>query len=218
MEWLLSFHSFSFGHYYDPNKMGFGALRVINDDFIKADSGFGTHPHKNMEIVTIPFKGQLQHRDSVGNESVISHGEVQIMSAGTGIFHSEFNASQTEAVELFQIWVLPRENERPPRYEQKRIEFKKNGETLLVSPDGREGSVMMEQDGFFTYVHLEAEKTLNYQKKISDNLIYTLLIDGEGEVKGELIQKRDAFGLSREEDFSFLSKKSTELLILEIPA
>lgn len=217
--WLESHHTFSFANYYDPERMGFGALRVINDDYIAGGMGFGTHPHRDMEIITIPLEGLLQHQDSEGNSSVIKKGEVQIMSAGTGIFHSEYNASKNEAVKLLQIWVLPKKMSVKPRYEQKAFSHdeRKNKFLTVVSPDGREGSVTINQNAFFSLADLEQGKTLTYTKKDPNNGAYVFIISGEGKVAGQNFKARDGIGFQSFSELSFEASMPVELLIMEVP-
>jgi redox-sensitive bicupin YhaK (pirin superfamily) len=164
--WLKSWHTFSFADYYNPSRMNFGALRVLNDDFIAPGMGFGTHPHKDMEIITIPLSGALQHKDSMGNTEIIRKGEVQIMSAGPGVRHSEFNASTNEEVTLLQIWVFPDKEGITPRYEQKDFSLvnKKNKLLPIVSPDRREGSVLINQNAYFYLGEIEVEALVTYKK------------------------------------------------------
>ena len=169
--WLKSWHSFSFADYYDPDRIHFGALRVLNDDIIHGGKGFGTHAHQNMEIITIPLEGALRHRDSMGHEKVIQKGEVQIMSAGTGVQHSEFNDSPTVAVNLLQIWILPKEMNIKPRYDQKvfSLSDRANKFQTVVSPSGQEGSVAINQDAYFSLVDLKKGKSLRYDRKTAGN-------------------------------------------------
>ena len=217
--WLKSHHSFSFADYYNPERMGFGALRVINDDAIDGAMGFGTHPHKNMEIITIPLEGTLAHKDSTGTSSFIRKGEVQIMSAGTGITHSEFNANKDEVVKLLQIWVLPKKLGVKPRYEQKEFSHadRKNNLQLVVSPDGREGSVSINQDAFFSLTDLDKDKTLTYQRKHLGNGIYLFVIKGKIEVNGEVLNERDGLGIEAFNELNMKSLLASEVLLMEVP-
>ncbi len=217
--WLKSRHTFSFADYFDPDRMGFGTLRVINDDIIAPGMGFGTHPHRDMEIITIPTSGALAHKDSEGNSSVIRKGEVQIMSAGTGIRHSEFNASDSELSELLQIWVHPKVKNVKPRYEQKSFtpESRKNQFSLVVSPDGREGSVVINQDAFFSLADMEEGVELNYQAKLSGNGAYLFILSGEISLNGIKLHARDGVGI---DDLSCMELKAlaqAEVLVMEIP-
>jgi quercetin 2,3-dioxygenase len=163
--WLESNFSFSFANYYNPKRMGFGALRVINDDIIAPSMGFGTHPHRDMEIISVPIYGSLRHKDTLGNEYAIKKGEIQTMSAGYGIYHSEYNNSDKEDANFLQIWVLPKKLGIQPTYSQKQFEEnqRKNKFQLIVSPDGRENSASINQDAFFSLSQLEKGKTLEYK-------------------------------------------------------
>lgn len=217
--WLKSHHTFSFADYFDPERMGFGTLRVINDDIIAPGMGFGTHPHRDMEIITIPTAGALAHKDSEGNSSVIRKGEVQIMSAGTGIRHSEFNASDSELSELLQIWVHPKVKNVKPRYEQKSFapESRRNQFSLVVSPDGRESSVVINQDAFFSLADMEEGVELTYQAKLSGNGAYLFVLTGEISLNGMKLHARDGVGI---DDLSCLELKAltqAEVLIMEVP-
>lgn len=216
--WLKSRHTFSFADYYDPSRMGFGVLRVINDDSVAAGMGFGTHPHRDMEIISIPLEGALQHKDSEGNASIIRKGEVQIMSAGTGIFHSEFNASPTEEVKFLQIWVLPKKLGIKPRYEQKAFDHQSrlNKFSLVVSPDGRDGSVSINQDAFFSLADMESGKILSYKKYLAKNAVYVFVLKGELELNGQHLFARDGVGVTTD-DLSLKSFQDSEVLLMEVP-
>ncbi|HUS01500.1 MAG TPA: pirin family protein [Chitinophagaceae bacterium] len=224
--WLNSNHSFSFGHWYDPTKMNFGALRVLNDDVVKGGQGFGAHPHDNMEIVSIPLKGALAHKDSTGTDGIIKTGDVQIMSAGSGIKHSEFNASKTEEVNFLQIWVQPKEENIKPRYEQKTFDIadRKNTWQIVVSPDEKDGGVWINQDAVFALAHIEKDAALTYKNKFSDNGVYLFILEGEAEVNlptgqagGEVLHKRDAIEVSDADEIEIIVKSDTELLAIEVP-
>lgn len=218
--WLQSRHTFSFADYYHPERMGFGALRVINDDRVAAGMGFGTHPHRDMEIISIPLEGALQHKDSQGNSSIIRKGEVQIMSAGTGIFHSEFNASSTEEVKFLQIWVLPKKLGVQPRYEQKAFELKtrENQFSLVVSPDGRAGSITINQDAFFSLGDLYSGKELTYLNYLPGNDVYIFVLQGELEVNGQRLTSRDGAGMKAGERLNLKAFSDSEVLLMEVPA
>lgn len=217
--WLKSAHSFSFADYYNPERMGFGALRVINDDLIDAGMGFGTHPHRDMEIITIPLQGSLKHKDSEGNSAVIRKGEVQIMSAGTGIAHSE-HATPEEQVKLLQIWVLPKKLGIKPRYEQKVFSHddRKNKLQTIVAPDGRNGAVSINQDAFFTLSDLDAGKSVTYDKQAPGNGMYLFIIDGEIELNGKTFHSRDGIGLAQFDTLKLTAKTNAEILLMEVPA
>lgn len=217
--WLKSRHTFSFADYYNPERMNFGALRVINDDSVDAGMGFGTHPHRDMEIISIPLEGTLAHRDSEGNAGLIKKGEVQIMSAGTGIAHSEMNASQSEAVKFLQIWVMPKKLGIKPRYEQKAFkhEDRKNKIATVVSPDGRHGSVSINQDAFFSLSDLEAGKEVFYHKHMEGNGVYAFIISGDVEINGETFKTRDGVGITNFNNLEIKAKSDSEILLMEVP-
>lgn len=217
--WLHSRHTFSFAGYHDPQRMQFGKLRVLNDDVVEAGAGFGTHPHDNMEIVSIPLAGTLRHRDSMGNEHVIHAGEVQIMSAGTGITHSEYNDSQTEAVNFLQIWVLPKQRDIEPRYGQHRFEpdGRRNRLQLVVSPDGRDDSLSINQDAWFSLVALEAGSELEYTTRDPAYGVYFFLLDGQLDCAGESLAPRDGMGISGAERLSLSTRYGAGVLLIEVP-
>lgn len=217
--WLHSNFSFSFSQYYDPNRMGFGALRVLNDDIIEPKKGFGFHPHNNMEIVSIPLTGLLEHRDNMGNVSIIKTNDVQIMSAGTGVVHSEINPSDTETGNFLQIWVLPKEPNIDPRYQQLTYNFDENYNRLidLVSPEKSEMTLWINQDAYFSIGKYNAVTTEEYKIKRKGSGVYLFLIEGDilaGDVK---LNKRDALQIWDCESFKFTTTDKTEALIIEIP-
>jgi len=219
--WLNTWHSFSFAGYYNPDRMHFGALRVLNDDTIQAGMGFGTHPHDNMEIITIVLEGELEHRDSMGNGSVIRPGEVQVMSAGTGIQHSEFNHSSENDVSLLQIWVFPDKKNVVPRYDQ--AQFQEDEMTgkwrTVVSPDGAEDSLWINQQAWFSLGIFGPGATISYKLKKSGNGVYVFLISGEIEIGTETLNQRDALGIEGiESQISLKTNKQSKVLIMEIPA
>lgn len=224
--WLNSHHSFSFGHFYDPQKMHFGALRVLNDDIVKGGQGFGAHAHDNMEIVSIPLKGSLAHKDSTGTDGIINTGDVQIMSAGSGIKHSEFNASKTEEVNFLQLWVIPKMENIKPRYEQKTftVEDRNNKWQIVVSPDEKDGGVWINQDAVFSLAHAEKDTALIYKNKFSGNGVYLFVLEGEVEVNlptghagGETLQKRDAREISDTDEFEINISEDADILAIEVP-
>lgn len=217
--WLKSAHTFSFANYYNPERMGFGALRVINDDFVEAGMGFGAHPHRDMEIISIPLEGALAHKDSTGTSKIIKKGEVQIMTAGRGIMHSEMNASSNEAVKFLQIWVHPKKIGVEPRYEQK--EFlrvaRQNKFCTVVSPDGREGSVSINQDAFFSMIDLDQGRSASYEKKMNGNGIYLFIIKGSGTLNGKTYRERDGIGLKEFTLITISAGENSEILLMEVP-
>jgi quercetin 2,3-dioxygenase len=216
--WLKSNFSFSFSEYYREDRMHFGALRVINDDWIAGGGGFPTHPHRDMEIVTIPLSGALQHRDSTGREAVITAGEVQIMSAGTGIRHSEMNAHASEPVTLLQIWVLPKKLNISPRYDQKVFssEGRKNGFQVVVSPEDSE-AIWINQDAYFSLGEFEEGKEIRFNKKQKENGVYFFLIEGKIELEGEILSSRDAISIEDAQVIKGMAHKSSKLLAIEVP-
>lgn len=194
--WLKAAHSFSFAGFYDENKIHFGKLRVLNDDIVAPGKGFGMHPHKDMEIITIPQAGALKHADNMGNEAVITTGEVQVMSAGTGIYHSEFNASDTEPVNLFQIWIFTNQSGHKPRYDQKFFspEGRDGKWQLLVSPDGRNESLRIHQDAFISTIDSGGLNEITYNLYAPGNGAYFMVTDGIAGIDGNILERRDAAG------------------------
>ncbi|UTA68775.1 pirin family protein [Emticicia sp. 21SJ11W-3] len=218
--WLDAWHSFSFAGFHDPSKVHFGALRVLNDDKIAGGRGFGMHPHDNMEIVTIPLSGELEHEDSMGNLGSISKGEVQVMSAGTGIYHSERNKNIDKALTLLQIWVFPKVRDIEPRYDQRAfpIEGRVNQFQTLVSPLGsNDGAMGINQDAWFSLINLDADKQADYSVKLNNNGVYAFLIDGEAEINGKELARRDALGISETADIRIKAKTNAEILLIDVP-
>ena len=217
--WLKSWHTFSFADYYNPGRMNFGALRVLNDDFIAPGMGFGTHPHKDMEIITIPLSGALQHKDSMGNTEIIRKGEVQIMSAGTGIRHSEFNSSTKQEVTLLQIWVFPNREGITPRYEQKDFSLinKKNKLLPIVTPDRREESVLINQNAYFYLGEIDTGTFVTYKKTSSSQGIYLFVISGEVMINDAQLASRDAAGIRDQDEVSIKALSHSEILLMEVP-
>ena len=217
--WLNAWHSFSFAGYHDPSRVHFGVLRVLNDDVVTGGKGFGAHPHDNMEIVSIPLKGSLAHKDSTGTDGIIQTGDVQIMSAGTGIKHSEFNASETEEVNFLQVWIIPKQQNIKPRYQQKTFSFadRKNKWQTVVSPDENADSVWINQDAVFSLAHAEKDSILTYKNKFSGNGVYLFIIEGEVEVNGEVLHKRDAIEISDTNIFEIKITADADLLAIEVP-
>lgn len=217
--WLDAWHSFSFASYYDPAKVHFGALRVLNDDTIAGGMGFGTHPHDNMEIITIPLSGQLEHKDSMGNTGTISKGEVQVMSAGSGIKHSEYNHNANEPVSLFQIWVFPNQKNVTPRYDQKAFDFEglKNSFLTFVSPMGNDEGLNIHQNAWFSIGKLDKDTTHNYKLRDANNGVYALLINGEASIGGEKLNSRDAVGITEADTVVIKADADCEVLLLEVP-
>ncbi|MEQ9467456.1 MAG: pirin family protein [Ekhidna sp.] len=216
--WLKSRHTFSFGHYYDPARIQFGMLRVLNDDIVKGGAGFPTHPHNNMEIVSIPLKGALAHKDSTGTEQVIQTGEVQIMSAGSGLTHSEYNASKTDEVNFLQVWILPKEKNIAPRYDQKHFDEagRKDQIQTVVSPEHKD-ALWINQDAYFSLLNISDGNTMTYNLNMEGNGVYTFIIDGSLEIGSEPLEKRDAIGIYDTSEFEIKAKGDAQVLFIEIP-
>ena len=217
--WLDSHHSFSFGHWYNPDKVHFGALRVLNDDIVKEGAGFGMHPHDNMEIVSIPLIGSLAHKDSTGTDGIIRTGDVQIMSAGSGIQHSEFNPSKTEATNFLQIWVIPKLRNIDPRYDQRAFDVndRLNKWQVVISPDEKENALWINQDARFALAKLEEAKEIFFEPKFQGNGVYIFVIEGAVSVDNKTIGKRDAIGVFDTTGFTIKAERNAEVLAIEIP-
>ncbi|HAO46855.1 MAG TPA: pirin family protein [Ferruginibacter sp.] len=217
--WLKPNYYFSFAQYHNPAKVHFGLLRVLNDDYVAGGGGFPTHPHDNMEIVTIPFTGALQHKDSTGGNGVIKAGDIQIMSAGTGVQHSEFNDSKTDPVTLFQVWVFPKLRNIKPRYDQRTFDMadRNNKWQVVVSPKEEENALWINQDARFSLANLEAGKEIHYTNGFKGNGVFLVVINGSAEVNGQVLGKRDAIGISEAEAFTIKAIENAELLAIEIP-
>jgi quercetin 2,3-dioxygenase len=217
--WLNAHHSFSFAQWYNPERVHFGALRVLNDDIVAPKMGFGKHPHDNMEIITIPMEGILRHQDSMGNSSEILPGEVQVMSAGTGIQHSEFNVDNDNALKLFQIWVFPREKGVKPRYDQKAFspESRHNQWQQIVSPNPDDEGTWIHQDAWFHLADLDAGNSLDYVVRKPGNGIYILLIDGEATAAGQSLGRRDAVGVTETDNVTIAATTNAKVLLMEVP-
>ncbi len=217
--WLKANFSFSFANYYDPEKVHFGALRVLNDDVITGGTGFGTHPHDNMEIVTIPISGALEHRDSMGNIGVIHSGEVQAMSAGSGVTHSEYNHSKTDSANTLQIWVFPKERNIKPRYDQKDFtgELQPNKLVTLVSPDATTGGLWINQDATFSMGDFEQGHEFKYDIKVPGNGVYIFVIEGGAQVDGATLNKRDGLGVYDTSSLTIKTEANSRLLFIEVP-
>lgn len=216
--WLDAHHSFSFASWYDPSKIHFGALRVLNDDKIAGGMGFGTHPHDNMEIITIPLVGALKHRDSMWNEATITAGEIQVMSAGTGIQHSEFNATNGE-LNLFQIWVFPNKKNVTPRYDQQLLDTAKmkNSFAQILSPNPDDDGVWIHQNAWFHLGEFEQGKTANYALKANNNGVYVFVVEGQITVNGQQLNKRDALGVWDTTDCDIVFNEDSKVLLLDVP-
>ena len=218
--WLKASHSFSFADYYDNEKIHFGKLRVLNDDLIASARGFDLHPHQNMEIITIPLFGSLLHTDNMGNEEIISAGEVQVMSAGSGIWHSEFNASKTDDLSLFQIWIFTNKKGLKPCYDQKKFdETERAGKwQLLVSPNGQGDSLSINQSAYISMIEYSEENNIEYELNEQGNGVYFMLIDGQVEIGEKVLDKRDAMGVwNFFEPLEIVFHKNSKLLAIEVP-
>ena len=219
--WLNAHHSFSFANYYNPQRMHFGVLRVLNDDIVAPSMGFGTHPHDNMEIITLPLRGALRHRDNMGNTEVIQANEVQVMSAGTGITHSEFNANAHEDINLLQIWLFPNQRNVTPRYDQRSFkpENRVNQLQTVVTPLGQEEgeSVGIHQDAWFSLGTLKAGIEKEYSVRLKSNGVYLFVIEGSVTVNGNLLGKRDAIGLWDIEKIEIKAESDAEILVMDVP-
>lgn len=218
--WLKTWHSFSFGRYYDPRKVQFGALRVLNDDIVAAGVGFGEHPHDNMEIVTIPLSGTVGHKDSTGTDGIISPGEIQIMSAGSGIRHSEMNHDKYQALNLLQIWVLPKELNIAPRYDQKNfgLEGRKGKWQTVVSPEKYASDTMwINQDAWFNLTDLTASQSIDYTIHLDNQGMYLFVIDGQIDVAGKTLSSKDGLGISGVSNISITALTEAKVLLIEVP-
>ena len=217
--WLNTWHSFSFAGYYDPDKTSFGKLRVLNDDTVAPGKGFGMHPHDNMEIITIPLSGALEHKDSMGNSGVIKAGEIQVMSAGSGIYHSEFNHSKEEEVSLLQIWVIPDRRDVEPRYDQIAYDKLKTLNNLyqVISPEKSDEGSWIYHKSWFSLGEMEKEKTISYSIRKKDNGIYLFVIEGRVETGNVILEKRDAIGITKTEEIEIRSLDESKILLIEVP-
>ncbi|GGH10042.1 pirin family protein [Mucilaginibacter phyllosphaerae] len=217
--WLKANFSFSFGPFRDEKRTNFGVLRVLNDDFIARGNGFGRHPHDNMEITTIVLEGALEHQDSMGNKGIIKAGDVQVMSAGTGVFHSEYNPSENEDTKSLQIWVFPKVRNIQPRYDQKHFgdKFIQNQFTTLISPVKSEDTLWLNQDTIFSQGNFDAGKQLIYSMITPGNGAYVFLLEGSAKIAGHDLNKRDAVGVYETDAFAIETNSESRILIIEVP-
>ena len=218
--WLNSYHTFSFGHYFDPERTHFGALRVLNDDTVAEGMGFGTHPHDNMEIISIPLMGDLEHQDSMGNKTVIKHGDVQVMSAGTGVNHSEYNPNQLDPSLFLQIWVIPNKKNVNPRYDQLslNIEDRKNKLQQILSPNQEDEGVWIHQNAWFHLGKFDENHKETYTLKNKINGIYLFLLEGKLSVNGHELTRRDGLGIKKASEIYLIAlENNTEVLLMEVP-
>lgn len=217
--WLQSRHTFSFGHYYDPERVHFGALRVINDDTVAGGKGFGMHHHDNMEIISIPLSGDLEHKDSMGNQTVIRSGDIQVMSAGTGIHHSEYNKNKDIPVKFLQIWVLPDKENVKPRYDQITLDTAtlNNQLTQVLSPDAGDAGVWIHQQAWFHLGRFDRPFTLSYPLKKKGNGVYIFILSGDLSLNGRTYHQRDGLGITGTDEVEISSTGPAEFLVMEVP-
>lgn len=217
--WLKSHHTFSFAGYFNPERVQFGALRVLNDDSVDGGMGFGDHPHDNMEIISIPLEGSLQHKDSMGNLATIEPGEIQAMSAGTGIYHTEYNKDKSKPVKFLQIWVFPNKRNVDPRYDQVKISLaeKPNQLVQVLSPDPEDAGVWIHQDAWFNMGKLEKGSKVDYTIHKKGNGAYIFVLEGQIAVDGQLLDRRDGYGVWDTEGFNITASTDAEFLIMDVP-
>ena len=216
--WLNSHHTFSFANYYNPERTNFGVLRVLNDDVVAPGRGFGTHPHDNMEIISIPLSGNLEHKDSMGNKAVIKQGDVQVMSAGTGVYHSEYNESKKDEVQFLQIWMFPNKKDVNPRYDQISLPtHESNKLTQILSPNPEDEGVWVHQNAWFHLGQFDTDTDLTYTIKDSDNGVYAFVLEGNISINGQLLEKRDGFGVWATDDISVKAKADSRVLLMDVP-
>lgn len=217
--WLQSFHTFSFANYYNPERMNFGVLRVLNDDTVAAGMGFGTHPHQNMEIISIPLQGDLKHQDSMGNKTVIKNGDIQVMSAGTGVQHSEYNKNQDKEVKFLQIWVIPNKQSVAPRYDQITLneEERHNKLQQILSPDANDAGVWIHQDAWFHLGKFDKEVATEYAFKKQGNGLYVFVLKGDVTVNNQELNTRDGFGIWNTDKVTIKANSEAEFLLMEVP-
>lgn len=217
--WLKSFHTFSFGAQYNPDRINFGALRVLNDDWVSGGQGFGEHPHDNMEIISIPLEGTLQHEDSMGNMAVIESGEIQVMSAGTGIYHKEFNKDKGQPVQFLQIWLFPNQRNVTPRYQQLRYDrsMKLNQFTQILSPDKDDDGVWIYQDAWFNIGKFEQGTSADHSLKNKGNGLYIFILSGSAKVAEQTLQERDGFGIWNTDSVHIDIIDDAQILLMEVP-
>jgi redox-sensitive bicupin YhaK (pirin superfamily) len=217
--WLKVNHTFSFANYHNPNRMNFGVLRVLNDDIIAGGRGFNTHPHDNMEIITIPIEGDLEHKDSMGNGTVIKNGDIQVMSAGTGIKHSEFNANKELPVKVLQIWLFPNKRNVKPRYDQLSLKSisKQNTFNQILSPSSMDQGVWIHQNAWFSLGEFTQDMDINYTLNSDTNGVYAFIIEGDAVIQKQKLEKRDGFGIWNSKELNISAKKNSKILLMEVP-
>lgn len=216
--WLDSHHTFSFANYYNPERMHFGVLRVLNDDVVDGGRGFNTHPHDNMEIISIPLRGDLEHKDSMGNTTVIRQGDVQVMSAGTGVYHSEFNKNKDKEVRFLQIWVFPDKKNVEPRYDQISIKTTETGILQqILSPYPDDAGVWIHQKAWFYLGGWKEDAEVFYRIKDRDNGVYAFVLEGNVTIEGQDLNKRDGFGIWDTDEIQIKARKGSRLLLMDVP-
>lgn len=218
--WLQSYHTFSFANYYNPERIHFGVLRVLNDDTVSGGMGFGEHPHDNMEIISIPLEGDLEHKDSMGNTTVIRNGDIQVMSAGTGIYHSEYNRNKDATVKFLQIWVFPNKKNVTPRYDQITMNpaDRQNQFQQVLSPNPEDAGVWIHQDAWFHLGRFDQDFELDYSIKKAGNGLYAFVLSGQFEIDGQVLQTRDGLGIRQASEVAFKALSAgAEILLMEVP-
>jgi redox-sensitive bicupin YhaK (pirin superfamily) len=217
--WLKSYQSFSFAGYYNPERINFGALRVLNDDIVTGGKGFGEHPHDNMEIISIPLEGELQHKDSMGNVATIKAGEIQVMSAGTGIYHSEYNPDASKPAKFLQIWLFPNKRNVTPRYDQVLLDStdKRNEFIQILSPNEGDAGVWIYQEAWFNIARFDEGITKPYTLHKKGNGVYVFVLKGEIEIEGTPLAERDGFGIWETDSFNVKATADAEFLLMEVP-
>ncbi|WP_139221837.1 pirin family protein [Algibacter lectus] len=218
--WLHSKHTFSFANYHNPERMNFGVLRVLNDDVVDPGMGFGTHPHKNMEIISIPLEGDLEHKDSMENTTVIKSGDIQVLSAGTGITHSEYNKNKDRKVKFLQIWIIPNQQNVTPRYDQitLNIDDRKNKFQQILSPNPDDSGVWIQQKAWFNMTKLDKGKELSYKLNApKTNGVYAFILNGDVTINNQTLNKRDGFGIWNTDHINIKSENDSEILLMEVP-
>ncbi|MBI1192088.1 MAG: pirin family protein [Bacteroidetes bacterium] len=216
-DWLKSYHSFSFANYHEQERMHFGVLRVLNDDAVAPGKGFGRHPHSNMEIISIPLQGALVHQDSMGNKSIIRQGDIQVMSAGTGVEHSEFNNSNSEQVRFLQIWVIPRAKGVAPRYDQQQIPEAPNTLVQVLSPSPEDQGVWIHQNAWFSIGTFDQDVSLTYTLHDQGNGLYAFVLDGQVKLGGHALNRRDGLGIWETESVQLEVHAGAQVLLMEVP-
>lgn len=217
--WLNSYHSFSFANYYNPDRMHFGALRVLNDDQVEAGMGFGTHPHDNMEIISIPLEGDLEHKDSMGTTAVIKNGDVQVMSAGSGITHSEYNKNKDKLVKFLQIWIFPNKKNVKPRYDQITLKEADRHNKLqqIISPSPEDEGAWIHQNSWFHLGKFDKGVSKEYMLKAKGNGVYAFILNGEVSINGNKLSTRDGFGIWDTDKIALKADSDAEFLLMEVP-